>query len=98
VRAVPAELRGGDPEALVRDLAEELSAEEGEGSVDRRRDRLLIALSCRSAVKAGDGLSYQEMGELLHALSGTARPYTCPHGYPVVMTISNLEIDRKFSR
>jgi DNA mismatch repair ATPase MutL len=34
----------------------------------------------------------------LNALSATARPYTCPHGWPIVMTISNFEIDRKFNR
>jgi len=98
VRAVPGELKGADAAALVRDLAEELSGEGEERSVGRRGERLLIALSCRSAVKAGDALSYEEMAELLRALAGTARPYTCPHGWPIVMTLSNLEIDRKFQR
>ena len=98
VRAVPTELKGEDAGALVRDVAEELAGEEGEKSVARRRERLLITLSCRSAVKAGDALSYEEMTALLQALSGTARPYTCPHGWPIVMTISNFEIDRKFNR
>jgi len=98
VRAVPTELKGEDAGALVRDVAEELAGEEGEKSVARRRERLLVTLSCRSAVKAGDALSYEEMTALLQALSGTARPYTCPHGWPIVMTISNFEIDRKFNR
>jgi len=98
VRAVPAELKGADAATLVRDLAEELSGEADEKSVERKRERLLIALSCRSAVKAGDALSYEEMAELLRALAATARPYTCPHGWPIVMTLSNLEIDRKFHR
>jgi DNA mismatch repair protein MutL len=49
-------------------------------------------------VKAGEALSYDEMVELLRALSATARPYTCPHGWPIIMTISNFEIDRKFNR
>ncbi len=98
VRAVPVELTGGDPGDLVKDLAEELAAAEGTTSVERRRDGLLTALSCRSAIKAGDRLSYEEMAELLQALAGTARPYTCPHGWPIVMTISHFEIDRKFHR
>ena len=98
VRAVPGELAGADPATLVRDLAEDLTAEGGESSVERRRERLMITLSCHSAVKAGDPLTYEEMVELLQALNGTARPYTCPHGWPIVMTISNFEIDRKFNR
>jgi DNA mismatch repair protein MutL len=98
VRGVPAELARTDPATLVKDLAEELTAEASESSVERRRERILITLSCRSAVKAGDPLTYDEMVELLQALTGTARPYTCPHGWPIVMTISNFEIDRKFNR
>jgi len=98
VRAVPAQLREGDAEALVRDLADELSAEGQGTSVERRREKLLITLCCRSSVKAGDRLSHDEMTELLHDLAATARPYTCPHGWPIVMTISNFEIDRKFNR
>ncbi|UCC68439.1 MAG: DNA mismatch repair endonuclease MutL [Armatimonadota bacterium] len=98
VRAVPVELKGEEAGGLVRDVAEELAGEEGERSVERRREKLLITLSCRSAVKAGDALSYEEMAALLGALSGTARPYTCPHGWPIVMTISNFEIDRRFNR
>jgi DNA mismatch repair protein MutL len=98
VRAVPAELAKQDAAALVRDLAEELAAGREERALERRRERLLITLSCRSAIKAGEALSYEEMAELLRALAGTSRPYTCPHGWPIVMTISNFEIDRKFNR
>jgi DNA mismatch repair protein MutL len=98
VRAVPAQLRDGDVEAVVKDLADELSAEGAGTSVERRREKLLITLCCRSSVKAGDRLSYDEMAELLHDLAATARPYTCPHGWPIVMTISNFDIDRKFNR
>jgi DNA mismatch repair protein MutL len=98
VRGVPVELTDGDPADLVKDMAEELAAADAAASVDRRRDGLLTALSCRSAIKAGDRLSYEEMAELLGALAGTARPYTCPHGWPIVMTISHFEIDRKFHR
>ena len=98
VRAVPVELAREDAAALVRDLAEELAAEQEERALQGRRERLLITLACRSAVKAGDALSYEEMAELLMSLASTARPYTCPHGWPIVMTISNFEIDRKFNR
>jgi DNA mismatch repair protein MutL len=98
VRAVPVELIKEDPVALVRDIADSLTADDAGRSVERRQERLLVTLSCRSSVKAGEALSYEEMVELLKALSATARPYTCPHGWPIIMTISNFEIDRKFNR
>lgn len=98
VRAVPIALARDDPADLVRDLAEDLAAEGDGRALERRRERLLVTLSCRSAVKAGDVLVYEETVELLRDLAATARPYTCPHGWPIVMTISNFEIDRKFNR
>lgn len=98
VRAVPAEFKNSTALELLHDLAEELCADSANRSLERRREKLLITLSCRSAVKAGDRLSYEEMTELLRDLAATARPYTCPHGWPIVMTISHFEIDRKFNR
>ncbi len=98
VRAVPAELKHNDAVALLKDLAEELSRADGDNSVDRKREKMLITLCCHSAIKAGDRLSYEEMTALLLNLTATARPYTCPHGWPIVLTISNFEIDRKFNR
>jgi DNA mismatch repair protein MutL len=98
VRGVPADLAGADASGVVKDLAEELSGESGVTSVEKLRERVAVMLSCRSAIKAGDSLSFDEMTELLGALVATARPYTCPHGWPIVMTISNFEIDRKFNR
>jgi len=98
VRAVPEEFTGRDLSTLLQDLADELLATGTGATVTRRREQLLITLCCRAAVKAGDRLSYEEMAELLRALSGTARPYTCPHDWPIIITISNFEIDRKFNR
>ena len=98
VRAVPAELKHNDAVALIKDLADELSRADGDSSVDRKREKMLVTLSCHSAIKAGDRLSYEEMTALLLNLVATARPYTCPHGWPIVLTISNFEIDRKFNR
>jgi len=98
IRAVPVELVKEDPAAVLRDIAESLVADGPTQSVERRREKLLVTMSCRSAVKAGESLTYDEMVELLKTLSNTARPYTCPHGWPIIMTISNFEIDRKFNR
>jgi len=98
VRAVPADLKHNEAATLLKDLAEELSRSERDSSVERKREKMLITLCCHSAIKAGDRLAYEEMAALLLDLTATARPYTCPHGWPIVLTISNFEIDRKFNR
>jgi DNA mismatch repair protein MutL len=102
VRRVPVALAKQDPAGVVRDLVEDLAAASlrggGPTSLEVRRERARISLACRSAVKAGDALTAEEMGELLAELCRTSRPFTCPHGRPTVMTISNFELERRFHR
>jgi DNA mismatch repair protein MutL len=94
VRAMPAVFIRLDPAGLLTEIVETLL----DGDKTSRREKTLITMACKAAVKAGDELQFPEMTELLRALADTGRPYTCPHGRPTVMTISNFELDKKFHR
>jgi len=98
MRAVPALLAKRDGEAVIRDMIEELATEPTAPRLDEHADRLLALMACKGAIKAGQALSAAEIAQLLSDLLATERPYTCPHGAPVVMTISNYELDKKFHR
>lgn len=98
LRGVPAWLGQRNVEAIVRDLLDEIS----EIGVQRRlplTDETLVATTaCKMAVKAGDVLSHAEMTHLLQELAETENPYLCPHGRPVVLMLSNEELDKRFKR
>jgi DNA mismatch repair protein MutL len=99
LRAVPQLLARLDAEQLVRDIAEELaSAPHGDLRQLAPHERLLASVVCHSALRAGQAMSQPEMQKLLDDLSETEKPFTCPHGSPIIMTISNFELDRKFNR
>jgi len=97
LRAVPVAFLKKEPVRLLTEIVEDMAASPNP-QIQSRRERALITMSCKAAVKAGDALAPEEMERLLIALSGASRPYTCPHGRPTVMTISNFELDRKFHR
>jgi len=97
LRAVPVAFLKQDPIRLLSEIVEDLAASP-DAKIHSRREQALITMSCKAAIKAGDALAPEEMEELLRALSQASRPYTCPHGRPTVMTISNFELDRKFHR
>ncbi len=97
LRAVPLAFLKQDPIRLLTEIVEDLAVSPA-ANIEARRERALVTMSCKAAVKAGDSLAPEEMDELLSALSEANRPYTCPHGRPTVMTISNFELDRKFHR
>lgn len=96
VRAVPAPL-AGQPVGTLFDIAlEELSAvRRGGGEL---RERLAMRLACAAAVKAGDGLSVEEMQALLDALQEAWSPAICPHGRPAWFVLGREEIERRFLR
>ena len=111
VRAIPALLSGQDPAALVRDLAEELSASEaGAGAALRAEpdrastrllpavDRLFATLACHSARRFGDHLPVEEQRAILEGLDSIPWAQSCPHGRPVARWISRSEIERRFGR
>lgn len=55
-------------------------------------------LSCKSAVKAGDELTYAEMEYLVTLLFNTENFGTCPHGRPIIYMMTVQELARKFYR
>ncbi len=61
-------------------------------------DHLIAELACGAAIKAGDRLSLDEQQELVDRLLTMENPYTCPHGRPIIFTISRHDLDKRFKR
>ncbi|MCK9409487.1 MAG: DNA mismatch repair protein MutL, partial [Bacteroidetes bacterium] len=62
------------------------------------RDNIAKSFSCKAAIKAGDKLTDVEMRSLIDQLFATSMPYVCPHGRPVLIKLSLVELDRRFFR
>ncbi len=98
VRALPRHLSDERVDELLRDIASELL---DTGTSDRIRHaerKLLITLSCRRAVKAGDRLDPSEMHRIVERLLRGDIPSTCPHGRPIVVAVPRREIETRFKR
>jgi DNA mismatch repair protein MutL len=97
LRAVPSLLRAADVPRLADELAQELDEDAGHGA-SPVLDRLLAFVACRAAIKAHQALATEEMAQVLTDLAGTATPYYCPHGRPIVSRIPLGEIKRELRR
>ena len=92
VRAIPALGPGHeDLREALPDLFDEL-VEEDEGW----RERLMVGLSCRAALRKGRPLDPEERRDLLRQLARTATPMTCPHGAPIVLRLDQALLSRQF--
>ncbi|WP_065107513.1 DNA mismatch repair endonuclease MutL [Streptobacillus moniliformis] len=61
------------------------------------REKIIISMSCRGAIKAGQKLNMQEMQNMVRRLHEVGK-YTCPHGRPIISKISKYDLDKMFGR
>jgi DNA mismatch repair protein MutL len=97
VRSVPASLAERAPEEALRGIIEEL-AEWGKSDQGDARERLIATIACHGAIKSGEHLSEREMRHLIGQLNRSSTPAICPHGDPIIVSISRAELDRRFGR
>lgn len=105
VRAVPAELAGSDPEAIVRDLTAALVEHEPDPGADPSAvrwlpglDRMFATLACHAARRFGDRLPEAEQRAILAGLDTIPWAPTCPHGRPVAILIGPADLEARFRR
>ena len=55
-------------------------------------ERFIATVACKAAVKANMDLSKQEVDNLIQSLLKLQNPYTCPHGRPTTIKISQKEL------
>ena len=58
----------------------------------------LIMMSCKAAVKAHDKLSMNEMKALLKDLANCRNPFSCPHGRPTAIKLTQYDLEKMFKR
>ncbi|HEX8834628.1 MAG TPA: DNA mismatch repair endonuclease MutL, partial [Abditibacteriaceae bacterium] len=98
VRSVPYLVANRDYETAFQDLLDDLVGGQGGKSLQERRRAMLTMLSCKNAIKAGDPLQQEQINNLLSDLMELNNPSICPHGQPILIKISTLELDKKFER
>ncbi len=97
VRAVPMQLYGCDAKSLLIEVLDNLSNESLSNDILSRKEKL-ASMSCKAAIKGNTRLSRIEAIELLDKLMKLENPYNCPHGRPVIVSMSRYELDKKFKR
>lgn len=96
VRSIPSALAGESVAALMSELAANLG-EKAAVEVERL-ERIYETVSCRSAVKAGNLSSPEELIALAAKVLGSKEIMYCPHGRPVAIELTKREIEKQFGR
>ena len=98
LREAPALIAKGDMAGLLRDLAEDLAAEDGAEALERRLDHRLATIACHHSVRSGRALRPEEMNALLREMEATPGAGQCNHGRPTYVELKLADIERLFGR
>ena len=96
VRTIPMILGEAETPLFVRDILGDL--EEGRALAAEKTRAMLLQTACKHAVKGGDPLTEDQLRSLVEEMIERKVTPTCPHGRPLVVSISRRELDRKFKR
>lgn len=97
VRSAPGDLDSGEVEELLLELVTNASVLKHE-LITEKNERMLYTIACKSAIKANHHLSTQEMETLVRNVLRLKNINTCPHGRPIIITMSQKEIEKEFKR
>lgn len=100
LHAVPTLLisRNVDAPAFICDLLDRLASDDCPSSAEAMLSDVLDMMACKAAVKAGDRLSPEELGDLLERGRSIERGVSCPHGRPTTFRLGIEELERRFGR
>ena len=97
LNGVPAQLPDIATQELFIEIIDGLASNKNDTTPGTLLERV-ATMSCKAAVKGGSRLDERQAQELLKELMQLENPYNCPHGHPVMVKITQRELETKFKR
>ena len=100
VRTIPTWIFRGREKEFVEEIVSKIINSTQERDFDKAYflDSVAKSLACKKSIKGNEFHSKMEIEYLLEELSHTLNPYTCPHGRPVIVKVTEAEIEKWFKR
>jgi DNA mismatch repair protein MutL len=62
------------------------------------KDKMIQIMACKAAIKAGKPLTIPELQQLVNELYTIENPYTCAHGRPTIISMTENQLKKMFKR
>lgn len=97
LKEVPYFLGKLNPKTLFLDILDNIK-NLGNGKTSEVKHNAIASKACKAAIKGNDKLEINEMLQLVEDLRYIDDPFHCPHGRPVIIKFTSIDIDKKFRR
>ncbi len=97
INAVPANLYNLHGRTMFMEFVSSLIDNSGYMSNDVFIKKL-STMACKAAIKGNMRITASEADALIEQLLSLENPYTCPHGRPTIISMSERELEKKFKR
>ncbi len=97
LRSIPGDVSWGEAEELFVELLTQSKNLKNE-LISEKNQRLIYTIACKSAIKANHRMQMPEMEALCKSVFALKNINTCPHGRPIVISMSKKEIEKEFKR
>jgi DNA mismatch repair protein MutL len=98
LKGVPQLLATTDYLRTIRDILEELASLSRSRTFTDIQEDILARIACHSVVRGRRTLTHQEIAALFGQMDETDFSSNCPHGRPVMQSITLAEIEKMFKR
>ena len=98
IKSAPTLIKDAALPKLFEKIASDLMDHGGTYAIEKKVSDLFATMACHSVVRAGQSLSHPQMNELLKSMDQFALSSFCPHGRPVSVDSTFLEMEKLFGR
>lgn len=97
IRTAPASVDYDNIPQLLIELLGNISANKGK-PVSQKAEYALYTIACKAAIKANHNLDMRELTALVSEVFKIVPINTCPHGRPIIISMTKKEIEKEFKR
>lgn len=91
----PAILKDFDFESFLEDILENEIIQINKNEI---LHRFVATLACHGSIRAGRKMHQIEIQKMIEDLFKCEKPYSCPHGRPIIWELTRYEIEKEFKR
>jgi DNA mismatch repair protein MutL len=98
VKGIPIILGRLQKPEFVHDIITDLISATRNKKSEGVKEEMIQVMACKAAIKAGKLLTLSEIQQLLTELYSLENPYTCAHGRPTIISLTDTQLKKLFKR